>query len=586
LRRNASEYLRRNPYRLHLGKIGFQFSGIEKSESELMNRITNPEQVLDLWTGTLRSTFRYNDTVVKVLTVCHPHSDIISSSVTSPLIRSRSLRVNLSFSTGADSQSGFGFNFPLEHKTEKVSGTSDELVLRRITGDSSYYIVISAVRSGIIQVDDENWLITPDGSSGTMEFSFHFSKEQPADSELSFRHTSLASEKAWESYWLSGGAVDFSGSSDPRAFELERRVVLSQYLTRVQSAGSLPPAETGLTYNSWYGKFHLEMHWWHAAHFALWNRNELLEKQLEYYNTIYDKASATALMQGYSGVRWPKMTDPEGNESPSGVGPYLIWQQPHIIYFAEQLYQSAADKNAVLNKYWNLVSSTADFMASYAWYDSTRSCYSLGPLLISAQETLKPETTVNPTFELVYWYWGLKTAEEWRKRLGYKIEPGWDIVANNLAPLPQKNGIYLTSDDNQDTWSNPRMMSDHPIIAGIMGMIPETGLADKTVLGATLDTIQKRWNWKSCWGWDYPLLAMSAAAIDRPEQAVDFLLMDAPKNKYLPNGHNYQDTRLTIYLPGNGGLLSAVAMMCTAGDFPSNGWKVKWEGLNPPPGGF
>ena len=26
------------------------------------------------------------------------------------------------------------------------------------------------------------------------------------------------------------------------------------------------------------GKFHLEMHWWHAVHFALWNRLELLEK--------------------------------------------------------------------------------------------------------------------------------------------------------------------------------------------------------------------------------------------------------------------------------------------------------------------
>jgi hypothetical protein len=272
------------------------------------------------------------------------------------------------------------------------------------------------------------------------------------------------------------------------------------------------------------------------------------------------------------------MTDPEGNESPSGVGPYLIWQQPHVIYYAEQLYQAADDKLAVLNKYWKLVSVTADFMASYAWYDTTRKCYSLGPALISAQETLRPETTINPAFELVYWYWGLITAEEWRKRLGYKIEPGWDMVANNLAPLPQKDGVYLTSEDNQDTWKNQRMISDHPIISGIMGMIPETDIVDQKVLGASLDTIQKKWNWKTCWGWDYPLLAMSAAAINRPEQAIDFLMMEAPKNRYLVNGHNYQDARLSIYLPGNGGILSAVAMMCTSDRFPKNGkWKVKWE---------
>ena len=44
-----------------------------------------------------------------------------------------------------------------------------------------------------------------------------------------------------------GGAVDLSDSRDPRAPELERRVVLSQYLTAIQCSGSLPPQETGLT---------------------------------------------------------------------------------------------------------------------------------------------------------------------------------------------------------------------------------------------------------------------------------------------------------------------------------------------------
>ena len=52
--------------------------------------------------------------------------------------------------------------------------------------------------------------------------------------------------------------------------ELERRIVLSQYLLAVNEAGSLPPQESGLVNNGWNGKFHMEMYWWHAAHYALW----------------------------------------------------------------------------------------------------------------------------------------------------------------------------------------------------------------------------------------------------------------------------------------------------------------------------
>jgi hypothetical protein len=124
-------------------------------------------------------------------------------------------------------------------------------------------------------------------------------------------------------------------------------------------------------------------------------------------------------------------------------------------------------------------------------------------------------------------------------------------------------------------------MSDHPIVAGISGVLPMIKMVDPVILGNSLDTIMKKWNWKTTWGWDFPMLAMSAASIGRADQAMDFLLMDAPKNRYLLNGHNYQDARLSIYLPGNGGLLTAVAKMCVSNQFPRNGkWKVKWENLN------
>jgi hypothetical protein len=79
----------------------------------------------------------------------------------------------------------------------------------------------------------------------------------------------------------------------------------------------------------------------------------------------------------------------------------------------------------------------------------------------------------------------------------------------------------------------------------------------------------------------------------RPELAVDALFLDSPKNVYLPNGHNYQAPRLPLYLPGNGGLLAAVAMMAGGWDggpdgeapgFPADGsWTVRHEGLRKMP---
>jgi hypothetical protein len=89
------------------------------------------------------------------------------------------------------------------------------------------------------------------------------------------------------------------------------------------------------------------------------------------------------------------------------------------------------------------------------------------------------------------------------------------------------------------------------------------------------------------------MLAMTAARLGSPREAVDALLLDTPKNVYRANGHNHQRPGLTIYLPGNGGLLYAVAMMAAGWDggpqraapgFPDDGsWSVRFEGLRRAP---
>ena len=123
---------------------------------------------------------------------------------------------------------------------------------------------------------------------------------------------------------------------------------------------------------------------------------------------------------------------------------------------------------------------------------------------------------------------------------------------------------------------------------GGAGMLPGPGV-DRATMRRTLDWIWENWNWAETWGWDCPMLAMCAARLGEPERAVDALLLDTPKNHYAVNGHNYQRPGLPVYLPGNGGLLYAAAMMAGGWDgapdrhapgFPDNGqWTVRSEGL-------
>ena len=169
----------------------------------------------------------------------------------------------------------------------------------------------------------------------------------------------------------------------------------------------------------------------------------------------------------------------------------------------------------------------------------------------------------------------------------------WDDIIARLSPLAYNSDrLYLAAESATDTYTNLRMTSDHPALLGALGILPDNPLIDRQVMKQTLDWIISNWNWPTSWGWDFPMTAMTAARLGERETAVSVLLMPVQKNTYLSDGHNYQDSRLRVYLPGNGGLLTAVAMMCAGWDgskgrnpgFPDNGdWDVRWEGLKPMP---
>jgi hypothetical protein len=581
-RAKASAWLRENPHRMNLGLLGMKL--LDGNDKVLgIGAIQHPEQELNLWEGEILSCFEVEGSPVEVTTICHPDRDMVAVRVRSELLRSGRLKFELRFPEADPHWKNMSlWGNDDSHRSRIIASDLHAAIIEHTQDTTTYYANLSFSEGDVAEAGPHRYVLSPSGEHESITFCCEYRRtpDQPED-HPDFDDVRLKTRESWRVFWESGGAVDFSGCTDPRAFELERRVVLSRYLTQVQCSGDLPPQETGLTYNSWYGKFHMEMHWWHGVHFALWQREHTLEKQMKFYGDIEEAALHLAEDQGYEGIRWPKMTGPDGITSPSTIGNFLIWQQPHYIYFAEMLYRFAEDRTAVLKNHGDLVFKTADFMASFPVFDSTGNRYVLAPPLMPAQETLEAVSTLNPSFELVYWYWAIQTAIQWKKRLGLPVPAGWEDMVRRISHLPVRDSCYLVAENATDSYSNERTLSDHPMVLGIMGMLPSTDLVDPVILNNTFDKVVSSWNWATTWGWDFPMMAMAAGALGRPDDAIDILLMETRKNSYLANGHNYQDERLTIYLPANGGLLTAVARLCTKDQFPRNRqWNVKWENLN------
>lgn len=597
---DAANYLRANPHRLHLGCIGLDLQDIRQLHAI--------DETLNLWTGTVTSSFRYGRQAYRVATVCAPDRDLIATQVWSngPF----AIRLRFPYPTGGHSDDGCDWEKDSLHHTylyQRPQGW----VVKRVIDSTTYYIMLRWQGQATITQDGANSLrIESHDQQLALQCEYVDSlpaadglprKAADGSSPAGFDDWQRASARCWKDYWTHGGFIDFGRVRDARARELERRVILSQYLMRAQECGAVPPQETGLTYNSWFGKFHLEMTWWHLAHFALWQRPALLDRPLSWYLKVAPQARAIAARQGFSGMRWMKMTDPSGAEAPSNTGSYLIWQQPHLIYLATLLYRAAGEgrpmssapnaaQQEVLDKYGTLVEQTAAFMGDFAQYDSLRHQFMLRGC-IPAQETLSVDSTVNPPFELNYWLMALEMAQQWRERAGKPHRADWDRIIRLLPPLTfNSDSLYLAAASAVNTYTDRRFTSDHPAVLGALGMLPASRLTDDQVMRKTADWIVDHWNWPTCWGWDFPMMAMTYARLGDADRAVNALLMAQQKNTYLVNGHNWQDQRLRVYLPGNGGLLTAVAMMAAGWDgcqtknpgFPAD-WDVQWENLSPMP---
>ena len=576
-------YLRENQHRFGLGRIGLEMTKADGSKVAITD-LTNIDEKLDIWGGILTSSFDVDGVPVHVETAVHPDRDEVAAKIASPLIASGRLKVRLAFpyasaSFGPDYQD---WNHLDSHQTVMTRRGSNAADFAR-TLDSTHYTVRAKWSPGASLVETATHQFLLSSGADRIELTAWFSPTPLTTEADDVATVQAAAREHWQKYWTTGGAIDLSGNDDPRAAELERRIVLSQYVMAVHDAGSLPPQETGLGVNSWYGKFHMEMYWWHAAHWALWGHPEILEKSLSHLAQLMPPGEAMAKLEGCKGVKWSKMTDPSGSESPSGVGPALVWQQPHPIYLAELVWRAHPDR-ATLDRYTNIVFATADYMATFVDYDDARKQFVLGPGINSADEKhTNYAHNLNPTMELSYWKWALETAQQWRVRLGLPPDSLYANVIQNLVPPVVRNGIYPAME-------LPVENSPSTMTTFMYGVLPGRDI-DKDAMRNTLHRVAQVGGLQSSVTWGTAMMAMCAARLDEPDRAIQLLVGNYTQNPFRPSGYTIRRPDQTpMYMPANGGWLSAMAMMAAGWDgntnhapgFPKN-WKVRCEGLQPMP---
>lgn len=573
--------LRCNPHRFNLGIVGFCS---ESGEPVKSYEICNADQTLDLYSAIMTSSFTLRASPVHVETLCHPDMDLAAFRITS----TGKIRLALRFPYASHLKSASNWDSPGLHSSQLHRIDTETWQINRTMDSTVYSLSIASQNTNISKIDNHQYLIGTD--QDVLELRILFSPEPNYSPLPSFDACKKACIRWWHQFWTEGAAISFEGSRDARAHELERRVILSQYLTTIQCLGSLPPQETGLTCNSWYGKFHLEMHVWHAAWAILYNRPALVERSLQYYRKIAPWARERARQQGYQGLRWPKMTDPCGADSPSTIGPLLCWQQPHLLYITELLFRCTQSSEHA-KEYVELLFEITEFMVDYVQWEAENQRFVLGPPVIPAQENHPGESTLNPVFELEYFRWGIAAAIQWKRRLKQDIPVRWKYVLDHLSECPVDTvmNTYKAHEHCSDTYGS--YADDHPSFLFAYGFLPSKKI-DVKRMSASFDAVMKQWRFESMWGWDFPAMAMTAARLGRKKDAIDLLLLDSPKNTYMLNGHNRQGTSeaLPLYLPGNGALLLAVAMMAGGWDgsngnapgFPDDGsWNVSHEGLVP-----
>ncbi len=266
-----SDWLIKNPQRLNLARIGLDFGNASVTEADL----ANATQELDLWTGGLKSQFLYKGVPVEVETWAHPEQDMIGISITSDLLATGELGMYIDF-PDADTHK---FDAPFVGVYPNVTATSSNASAPYANSSStagaereafwSYFDPwYGTIQRTLVSQDGTN---NPNGSSYYLQLQWdnfgrfkgplpgtkgRYLLNTPNSTDIMFvvafsvegdfvpmtyGGVSDISSDWWSDYWTTGAFVDLTSSSAPEAKELQRRTILSQYLSVVNGASSSPP---------------------------------------------------------------------------------------------------------------------------------------------------------------------------------------------------------------------------------------------------------------------------------------------------------------------------------------------------------
>lgn len=249
-------------------------------------------QELDLWTGKIHSSMKWEGVEITVSTTVHPQIDALGVKISSPLLQSRRLSVFLTFPF-SDGRSKFSTPYcgiwdkPESHTTTIQETHRTKVRFGRRIDDATYNAVVHWNQEGRMErLRDHLFVLVLSRPSEALEFSASFGGNTAP--LLSTQNIFNASTEYWPSFWKLSDAIDLSRSSDPRWVELKRRIVLSQYVVAVNATGMDPPQESSLINLGWYGKFHMEMNWWHTGGPALFNKRRLMYPGLVSTPVLYE----------------------------------------------------------------------------------------------------------------------------------------------------------------------------------------------------------------------------------------------------------------------------------------------------------
>lgn len=256
---DIQQWLISNPNRVNLGRVGLLFldaSGRVQNVTEA--DLESKMQKLDLWTGIIRSSFTLDGASINVTAVSSQDSDTIGVKVDSRLIGEGRLGLFLDFPWNDGSQKfsapfvGF-FNMTANHTTQLTS-TKDETTkntqaeIRHTLVNNSFVTTIGGSSFNITRdsPDAHRYLLRFPSDRQNFTVSLSYALQKPP-SLPDFQSIQESSQNAWNSYWSDTGFVDvYTHSTDARANELQRRIILSQYHLRVNEAGDYPPQEVGI----------------------------------------------------------------------------------------------------------------------------------------------------------------------------------------------------------------------------------------------------------------------------------------------------------------------------------------------------